>query len=189
MKNVIVGLMMTTQALAQFAGQLPGSQTDEHGCIIDGGYQWCDDLNECVRPWMTPCSGTYVVDPPPMPVIDPIPLYPVDPMPVDPMPVNPVSLIPYNCATWFDGCNTCQVTNGVANICTMMACFVTQQPECLSYYSNLNEGDTCYRFCEDGSQVTVDLKDKCPSGTTCTPPNGIGFDSCNDNTWKCLNSH
>ena len=187
MKNVMIGLMMTTQTMAQqLGGQLPGSQTDEHGCVLDGGYQWCESHNQCERPWETPCE----VDTPPMPV-DPIPLYPVDPMPVDPVPVDPVPvpLIPYNCATWYDGCNTCQVTNGAANICTMMACFTQGDQECLSYYSNLNEGDICYRFCEDGSQETVNRQSNCPSGSACTPPNTISYDSCNDNAWKCISGH
>ena len=131
MNNVIIGLMMTTQVLAQLTGQLPGSQRDEHGCVLDGGYQWCESHNECERPWITPCSDTYEVDTPPMSVIDPIPLYPVDPMPVD-----PVSAIPEGCATWFDGCNTCQVVNGEANVCTMMMCIVEGNKECLTYYSD-----------------------------------------------------
>jgi len=199
MKNVMIGLMMTTQSLSQqLGGQLPGSQRDEHGCVLDGGYQWCDSLNECVRPWMTPCSDVYVVDTPPMPAgepsmslaSEPSPVL-VDPMPIDPMPIDPMPVpsIPYNCATWYDGCNTCQVTNGAASICTMMACFITQQPECLSYYINLNEGDICYRFCEDGSQGTVNRQENCPSGSECTPPNTISYDSCNDNAWKCISGH
>jgi len=31
------------------------SQYDEHGCVPDGGYQWCESLGECVRPWETAC--------------------------------------------------------------------------------------------------------------------------------------
>lgn len=32
-----------------------GGDRDEHGCIPSAGYQWCDTLNKCVRPWETPC--------------------------------------------------------------------------------------------------------------------------------------
>jgi len=35
------------------------SQYDAHGCVPDGGYQWCSALNKCIRPWETNCtSGT-----------------------------------------------------------------------------------------------------------------------------------
>ena len=41
---------------------------------------------------------------------------------------------PANCISWFDGCNTCSVKNGVIGGCTMMACkLATQPPSCLSY--------------------------------------------------------
>ncbi len=33
----------------------PGSQTDEHNCVLDGGYQWCESSQRCERPWETPC--------------------------------------------------------------------------------------------------------------------------------------
>ena len=33
--------------------------------------------------------------------------------------------------------------------------------------SGLNVGEICYRFCEDGSQNTIDRRDGCPSGTEC----------------------
>ena len=31
------------------------SQYDEHGCVPDGGYTWCESLQECIRPWETEC--------------------------------------------------------------------------------------------------------------------------------------
>lgn len=44
--------------------------------------------------------------------------------------------IPQNCASWYDGCNTCQInTDGSIGGCTMMMCFTTNTPECRSYYS------------------------------------------------------
>jgi hypothetical protein len=30
-----------------------GGQTDEHGCVTDAGYTWNEELQKCVRPWMT----------------------------------------------------------------------------------------------------------------------------------------
>ena len=34
---------------------LLGSQRGNEGCVTDGGFQWCQSLQKCVRPWMTPC--------------------------------------------------------------------------------------------------------------------------------------
>ena len=28
-----------------------GSDRDAHGCIQSAGYQWCDDIGRCCRPW------------------------------------------------------------------------------------------------------------------------------------------
>jgi len=85
----------------QVYSQLMGSQQDDNGCYQDGGYQWCDSLSECIRPWEQVC--------------------------------NPV--IPNNCASWFDGCNTCDVlSDGTLYTCTLMYCVSETQPECLSYY-------------------------------------------------------
>ena len=30
---------------------------DENGCCISCGYTWCEDLQECVRPWVTYCKS------------------------------------------------------------------------------------------------------------------------------------
>jgi hypothetical protein len=42
---------------------LIGSSHDDHGCVSDGGYQWCESAGACIRPWMTcpcpcPCACT-----------------------------------------------------------------------------------------------------------------------------------
>ena len=140
-----------------------GMGQDEHGCFADGGYQWCENLNDCVREWETPCPDAVIS-----------------------MPDTPE--VPYNCATWFDGCNQCQVTNGQLQICTMMMCFTQSEPECLSYH-RLSEGDVCYRYCEDGSEVNVDLRDKCPDGSSCQAPPMLGFDTCGSSAWTCLVGH
>jgi hypothetical protein len=41
--------------------------------------------------------------------------------------------VPTDCVTWYDGCNRCAVQDGVLQTCTMMACFVQGEPECLGY--------------------------------------------------------
>jgi len=38
------------------AGRAYGGDKDEHGCISSAGYTWCDEVQECVRLWETPCS-------------------------------------------------------------------------------------------------------------------------------------
>lgn len=35
---------------------LLGGDRDEHGCIPSAGYIWCEELQECIRPWETPCE-------------------------------------------------------------------------------------------------------------------------------------
>mgnify|MGYP001279942182 CR=1 FL=1 len=46
--SVFVNLLMYAQS------QLIGSTTD-NGCIVSAGYQWCSQLNRCIRPWLTQC--------------------------------------------------------------------------------------------------------------------------------------
>ena len=47
---------------AQEPSAPPGSDRDEHGCIPSAGYEWCESLQECIRPWETECppSGQMV---------------------------------------------------------------------------------------------------------------------------------
>jgi len=42
-------------------------------------------------------------------------------------------IIPENCAIWFDGCNTCQISDE-GNLCTRMMCMNQQPSECKRYY-------------------------------------------------------
>ncbi len=42
-------------------------------------------------------------------------------------------VIPANCASWFDGCNTCGVEDGKLTGCTKMACENPQKGECREY--------------------------------------------------------
>ena len=107
------------------------------------------------------------------------------------------NMIPSNCATWFDGCNTCQVINGEAQICTLMYCFQQQTPYCMNFHRNndLQIGDICYRFCEDGSQSEVNRRDDCPQGTHCISTfeqnsvSMISYDSCGNRAFTCQASH
>ena len=42
------------------------------------------------------------------------------------------NIIPQNCISWYDGCNTCRVNNGVIGACTRMMCFQEEEPYCIS---------------------------------------------------------
>ena len=301
---------------------MPGSQVDPsgHECVLDGGYQWCEEMNTCVRPWEVSCPSLAIITdplpptpveecltcPPPIPCARPYfpnmntdncrmvtdrdecgcstscphydctndncnsdldcrenqfcrPMQMRLPMAngrriqssllecVDKVGINEtcggytppefqtrcldhlecvntmgpmiadapgqcrepcqtntrrnqygdcISLptIPENCATWHDGCNSCQVRDGVADICTMMYCFRQDTPYCMSYHINSNSlsiGDICYRFCEDGSQEGINRRSDCPDNTVCKSlfneksTSMISFDTCDNRAWTC----
>ena len=48
-------------------------------------------------------------------------------------PTNNLHSIPSACVSWYDGCNTCQVTNGRLGACTRMMCFRMDNPYCLRF--------------------------------------------------------
>ena len=51
-------------------------------------------------------------------------------------PVNIIhDTIPRDCISWYDGCNTCMVNNGVLGACTRMMCFKEDIPRCIQYTS------------------------------------------------------
>jgi hypothetical protein len=35
---------------------MPGSDRDDHGCIPSAGYEWCEPLQKCLRPWEEECK-------------------------------------------------------------------------------------------------------------------------------------
>lgn len=52
------------------------------------------------------------------------------------------SAIPRDCISWFDGCNTCTVVNGVTTGCTKKACKLDPanppKPSCLAYQASVS---------------------------------------------------
>lgn len=97
--------------------------------------------------------------------------------------------IPMDCLTWYDGCNTCSVNNGILGACTMMYCFRNDESRCLQFLdSELSQGDICYRFCEDGSESSIDNSENCPKGSECMPSDisMISYDSCGDRAHRCI---
>ena len=99
-----------TQILPIFAQNVMlGDQTDGHNCILDGGYQWCDSLDKCIRTWETECPEVALES----------------------------MTIPTNCASWYDGCNTCMVNiDGTLSGCTNMMCITENKPKCKSYHNS-----------------------------------------------------
>ncbi len=47
-------------------------------------------------------------------------------------PVRNDNPIPLDCVSWYDGCNTCRVDNGIIGACTRMMCFQEDEPYCMS---------------------------------------------------------
>ena len=52
-KTILLSLF--TQQVASSEILLPGSQLDDHNCVLDGGYSWCESTQKCSRPWEEPC--------------------------------------------------------------------------------------------------------------------------------------
>jgi len=40
--------------------ELIGGETDEHGCLIGAGYQWCPSSQECQRLWEGNCEPDFI---------------------------------------------------------------------------------------------------------------------------------
>ena len=144
-KVMMIGLTMLGSLLNSVAAQtqIPGSDMDTHGCVGSAGFTWCATSDSCVRSWETPCP----------PIIDQ-PLIITDDLCGDVMcdmqcdngfRINEHGCsmcicneglfdgIPSGCVSWYDGCNTCSVVNGVTQICSMMYCITNQAAYCLLY--------------------------------------------------------
>ena len=102
------------------------------------------------------------------------------------------TIIPNNCLIWYDGCNSCSVSKGNIQTCTLMYCFTTNEPYCQTFTNEpLNDGDICYRFCEDGSQNLINRINDCPTGSRClnSEISMIVLDNCNENVKRCVPSN
>jgi hypothetical protein len=145
-------------------------------CIEEGCSVWFDGCNECevndsmscsentcysVAPGSAECRSTNVPNQP---------------------------IIPRNCISWFDGCNSCSVLDGRLTGCTMMMCFVQNEPYCQVFTRGpLEIGEICYRFCEDNSQTSIDRQTDCPYGSICSSNqlDMVVIDSCGSRAHTC----
>ena len=135
MLTLIQTLTIFTILDAQYIG-LPGSQKDGHGCVLDGGYQWCESTQNCQRQWESPCEDTITQCP------DECPPPPPCPRPMVEMGCQYVPPLSDNC-----GC-----TNGCGTI------------DC-STHPKITEGGTCGGFmpygmagiCDDGLECVYSM--------------------------------
>lgn len=56
MLHFLKNLLILTLSITNAQLTLPGSQRDEHDCVLDGGYSWCESTQACQRPWESPCE-------------------------------------------------------------------------------------------------------------------------------------
>jgi hypothetical protein len=69
--------------------------------------------------------------------------------------------IPKNCATWFDGCNTCSVKDGKVRFCTRRMCLRIGESSCRGYHNGKSKNHEQGRQCFDGKDNDHDGKKDC----------------------------
>jgi hypothetical protein len=69
--------------------------------------------------------------------------------------------IPANCATWYDGCNTCNVRDGKVYMCTMRMCLRHGEPHCREYHIGNEKQHERGRQCFDGKDNDHDGEADC----------------------------
>jgi hypothetical protein len=69
--------------------------------------------------------------------------------------------IPANCATWYDGCNTCSVINGKVSFCTKRMCLHIGTPGCRGYHNSNSKDHEHGHQCFDGKDNDHDGKSDC----------------------------
>jgi len=146
---VITGLMNASFVNSQVIdptpdiSNVPGSDIDSNGCLASAGYVWCYSTESCIRTWETPCP--HIIDMPQLHPDNPCSDVQCDLECLNGLRVNEQGCsmcicnenvfngIPSDCVSWFDGCNTCSVVDGVTQVCTMMFCLTNQAPYCMLY--------------------------------------------------------
>ena len=143
-----------------------GNSMDEHNCLISAGYSWCQETNNCIRQWETPCSDNYndcndcllqqrnginIACPEtcseiqlPTPIVDPLP--PILPPTIVCSEVMCMMYCPYGNRLDTNGCSLCECNDEIQinrNDCPI------EQPSCDNYMylcpklteiTNCNEG-------------------------------------------------
>lgn len=60
-----------------------------------------------------------------------------------------------DCISYFDGCNTCMITNGQIGGCTRMFCETMQEPRCLEYARTWIDLSDCASYFDGCNTCTV----------------------------------
>ena len=55
--KTVTMFMAITDVSAQTPQQMVGGQKDVGGCYTGAGFEWCDALDRCVRPWVNSCPS------------------------------------------------------------------------------------------------------------------------------------
>lgn len=58
--------------------------------------------------------------------------------------------IPFNCAVWYDGCNTCSVVNGDVQFCSRRMCLTMGEQSCREHHTNVTTTHESRGDCFDG---------------------------------------
>lgn len=57
--SFLINILNINNIHAQF---LMGGHQDSKGCLIDGGYKWCESSQSCIRPWITTCLDNNIIN-------------------------------------------------------------------------------------------------------------------------------
>ena len=153
MKSLTIFLAFTTGS-----SQMLGGTKDVGGCYTGAGYEWCEPMNKCVRPWITPChvKTEYCPD---------------SPMQLCRMMCPPAHCSEDECAMRKGSC--CSVS------CVKSKLKAAKSPE---DPPPLKLGDVC----KSGGVETgkgVHRMNDCPSGSKCSPSNQMAIGG--ESPWVC----
>jgi len=78
-KTITMFMAFTDVSAQATPGQqhMVGGQLDKEGCYTGAGFEWCEPLERCVRPWVNSCPPP---SPPPVSMPSPYPMPPSPPV-------------------------------------------------------------------------------------------------------------
>ena len=57
-----LGFLVTFFTTIAAKGGYPAMDQDSHGCVLDGGYEWCESSQKCLRIWEEACPSLLQTD-------------------------------------------------------------------------------------------------------------------------------
>jgi len=141
---VLLFILFTTVFTAAEARRVnPANLTNTGEYVPYGCEVWNDGCNDCEK------TDSGYVCPPKNCATTRMGYCRVEKETLEPVVVSPSApqkleepLIPETCTSWFDGCNTCGVSNGELTFCTERACSTYAEPSCRAYAAENLEGKT-----------------------------------------------